>query len=86
MRAAARFEKRQVPSESQPQIASVAESRIKRMRSSLFCRASSAHVRIVLSSEGDMPQDTDIVGLGTSSTRRLKQHIAEHAKKPLRTW
>ncbi len=41
MRAAERFEKRQMPSESQPQIASVAESRIKRIRSSLLCRASS---------------------------------------------
>ena len=51
MRAAARFEKRQMPSESQPQIASAAESRIKRIRSSLLCRAFSACVRIVLSSE-----------------------------------
>jgi len=33
IRAAERFEKRQVPSESQPQIASVAESRIKWIRS-----------------------------------------------------
>src|SRR5579872_4178420 len=58
IRAAEGFEKRQVPFESQPQIASVAESRINRMRSSLFCRASSAHVRIVLFSESDTPLET----------------------------
>jgi hypothetical protein len=54
MRAAERFEKRQVPSESQPQIASVAESRIRRIRSSLLCRRSSACLRIALSSERGM--------------------------------
>ena len=48
------FEKRQVPSGSQPQIASVAESRIKRIHSSLLCKASSACTRIVLSSESGM--------------------------------
>src|SRR5580658_3652152 len=54
MRAAERLEKRQVPSESQPQIASVAESRIRRVRSSLLCRTSSACLRIALSSERGM--------------------------------
>jgi hypothetical protein len=54
MRAAEGFEKRQVPSESQPQIASAAESSMRRIRSSLLSRASSACIRIVLCSEGDM--------------------------------
>jgi hypothetical protein len=55
MRAAERFEKRQVPSESQPQIASAAESSIRRIRSSLLlCRTSSACLCIALSSERGM--------------------------------
>src|ERR1700723_2910264 len=54
MRAAEGFEKMQVPSESQPQIASEAESRIRRICSSLLSRMSSACMRIELSSESDI--------------------------------
>src|SRR5271170_8345822 len=54
MRAAEGFEKRQVPSESQPQIASEAESSIRRFSSSLLSRMSSASTRNVLSSENGM--------------------------------
>jgi hypothetical protein len=58
MRAAEGFEKRQVPCESQPQIASVAESSIRRIRSSLLSRASSTWLRIALSSERGMSEGT----------------------------
>ncbi|HEY6846336.1 MAG TPA: hypothetical protein VI320_09005 [Terracidiphilus sp.] len=54
MRAAEGFEKMQVPSESQPQIASEAESSIRRIRSSLSSSMSSACNRIELSLEGDI--------------------------------
>ena len=77
MRAAEGFEKRQVPSESQPQIASVAESRIKRIRSSLLCRASSACVRIVLSSESGM------VGLRLLRPQNTKTSADELVAHPM---
>src|SRR6202789_1375619 len=54
MRAAEGLEKRQIPSESQPQIASEAESSIRRFSSSLLSRMSSVCTRNVLSSEDRM--------------------------------
>src|ERR1700733_6662948 len=63
MRAAEGLEKRQIPSESQPQIASEAESSIRRFNSSLLSRMSSACTRNVLSSENG------IVDLGKKKRR-----------------
>lgn len=54
MRAAEGFENRQVPSESQPQIASAAESNIRRIRSSSLSKAFFAFGSNVLSSDGCM--------------------------------
>src|ERR1700744_6391648 len=54
IRAAEGLEKRQIPSESQPQIASEAESSIRRFSSSPLSRMSSACARNVLSSENGM--------------------------------
>src|ERR1700727_2033299 len=54
MRAAEGLEKRQIPSESQPQIASEAESSIRRFSSSPLSRMSSACTRNELSSENGM--------------------------------
>jgi len=84
IRAAEGFEKIQVPSESQPQIASVAESRIRRILSSLLCRASSACVRVVLSSESGMvecagpaPEHEDLSGqIPISETHKQRIGIA----------
>lgn len=73
MRAAEGFEKRQVPSESQPQIASAAESSIRRIRSSLLSRASSACIRFVLSSEGGMV-DCGCSGPGTRRNAVSQRH------------
>src|ERR1700722_6530173 len=53
-RAAEGLEKRQIPCESQPQIASEAESSIRRFSSLLLSRMSSACTRNVLSSENGM--------------------------------
>src|ERR1700757_5281896 len=54
MRAAEGLEKRQIPPESQPQMASEAESSIRRFSSSLLRRMCSACARNVLSSENGM--------------------------------
>src|SRR5215469_8268218 len=54
MRAAEGLEKRQIPSESQPQIASEAESSIRRNSSLPLSRMSSACTPSVLSSENGM--------------------------------
>src|SRR5271156_378789 len=76
MRAAEGFEKRQVPDESQPQIASAAESSIKRIRSSLLRNASSARIRIALSSGCAM---ADAV---SPLQERVDHEVgAEHAKR-----
>src|ERR1700739_507115 len=71
MRAADGFEKRQVPSESQPQIASEAESSIRRIRSSLSRRMSSASIRFELSSESDIGE------YGSSGLGQETQSLAE---------
>jgi hypothetical protein len=73
MRAAEGFEKRQVPSESQPQIASAAELSIRRIRSSLLSRASSACIRFELSSEGGMV-DCGCSGPGTRRNALTQRH------------
>src|SRR5215467_15842161 len=54
MRAAEGLEKRQIPCESQPQIASEAVSSSRRLSSSLLSRMSSACTRNELSSEDGM--------------------------------
>src|SRR5277367_237304 len=68
MRDAEGLEKRQVPSESQPQIASEAESSIRRIRSSLLSRMSSACIRMELSSE------SAIVKMWLLRARKKKKH------------
>src|ERR1700679_1774448 len=72
MRAAEGFEKIQVPSESQPQIASEAESSIRRIRSSLSSRMSSAFTRIELSLESGIV-NYGSSGLGKEETLSLAE-------------
>src|SRR5271156_2876300 len=79
MRAAEGFEKRQVPSESQPQIASEAESSIRRIRSSLFSRMSSACMRIML------PSESDIVKCGSSGPEKRRNAVT-YRHQSLHPW